>query len=90
MSTIITRIRSTQFTLALSGVVPAVCDAEAGESARQPTDVPLREFPLECGPADQSYLTRLFRKIAGPLTPRSLLGTRRIDSEKAIDCGTFA
>ena len=64
MSTITTKIRSTQFTLALTGVVPAVCDAEAGEAGRQSTDAPLGELALGYDLADQSYLTRLFRMIA--------------------------
>jgi hypothetical protein len=32
------------FLLALTGVVPAVCDAEAGETDRQPTNSPLNEL----------------------------------------------
>lgn len=53
------------FSLALIGVVPAVCDAEAGEAGRLSTDDPLSEIGLDCGLADQSHLARLFRMIAG-------------------------
>jgi hypothetical protein len=49
--------------IVLTGVVPAVCDSEAGEVDRQSSDVTLCEFASECVLADQSRLTRLFRMI---------------------------
>lgn len=40
------------FLLALTGVVPAVCDAEAGECATLSTDVPRSDVGLGCCFAD--------------------------------------
>ena len=36
------------FSLALIGVVPATCDAEAGEGDRLSTDTPLGDVALDC------------------------------------------
>lgn len=56
------------FSIALTGVVPATCDAEAGEADRLSTDVPPGEVSLACGLADPSRMARLLRRIgaAGP------------------------
>ena len=48
-------MNNSAFTLALTGLVPAVCDAEAGEADSQSTDAPLGESASECGLADQSH-----------------------------------
>jgi hypothetical protein len=58
------------FLLALTGLVPAVCDAEAGETDEHPTQAPLgeiglgrclRAIPSNCSP-DPSRTTPLFRR----------------------------
>ena len=61
---------NTTFSLALTGVVPAACDAEAGQADSLATDVPPSVFALERGFAEQSRLTRLCRWIAGE-SPRA-------------------
>jgi hypothetical protein len=44
------------FSFALIGVVPAVCDAEAGEASWLPADDSLRESGPDCSLPDRRHL----------------------------------